>query len=221
MNTPYPDRTLALAGICQAARLAQDLARRGQTDKRAFAASIQSVLHLDAANTPAIYGGEDGVALGLTLLRDQLQVRTQGSDLEWVRYVLSLMQLERALAKHPDMPARISDGITHAATQMKFFEEKDNATNEPVHPRWVEKLAELYTQTISTLTPRIMVNGEHGYLTHPAIAAGVRAALLAGIRSAVLWRQLGGRRWQLLFMRRGIAAQATALLKKMEPEAHP
>ena len=219
MNTPYTNRTLALAGICQAARLAQDLARRGQTDKTAFAASIQSVLHLDAASTPAVYGGEDGVTLGLGLLRDPLHLRAQGPDIEWVRYVLSLMQLERALAKHPDMAARISSGITHAALQMKFFEEKDNPTHEPVHPRWVEKLAELYTQTISTLTPRIMVNGEHGNLTHPAIAAGVRAALLAGIRSAVLWRQLGGRRWQLLFMRRGIAAQATALLKKMEREA--
>ena len=221
MSTPCPDRTLALAGICQAARLAQDLARRGQTDKRAFAASIQSVLHLDAASTSVVYGGEGGVALGLTLLRDQLQARAQESDIEWVRYVLSLMQLERALAKHSDMPTRISRGITRAATQMKFFEEKDNTANESIHPRWVEKLAELYTQTISTLTPRIMVNGEHGHLTHPAIAAGVRAALLAGIRSAVLWRQLGGRRWQLLFMRRGIAAQATALLEKMERGAHP
>ncbi len=29
-----------------------------------------------------------------------------------------------------------------------------------------------------------------------------RALLLAGIRSAFLWRQLGGRRWRLLFQRR-------------------
>ena len=209
-------RTLALAGICQAARLAQDLARRGQTDKAAFAASIQSILRMDAANAPAVYAGEAGVSLGLTLLRDQLHVRAQSTpDMESVRYILSLIQLERALAKRPDMLTRISQGISHTETQMKFFEEKENSTNDPLHPRLVEKLAELYTQTISTLTPRIMVNGEHGNLTHPAIAAGVRAALLAGIRSAVLWRQLGGRRWQLLFMRRNIGAQAAAILKKM------
>ena len=215
MSTFYPDRILALAGICQAARLAQDLARRGKTDKVAFAASIQSILRMDAANAPAVYGGEAGVALGLTLLRDQLQVRVQTPDIEGVRYILSLIQLERTLAKHPDMLARIVHDITHVETQMKFFEETETTGDDPIHPRLVEKLAELYTQTISTLTPRIMVNGEHGNLTHPAIAAGVRAALLAGIRSAVLWHQLGGRRWQLLFMRRNIGAQAAAILKKM------
>lgn len=138
--------------------------------------------------------------------------------MESVRYILSLIQLERALAKRPDMLTRIRHGISHTEIQMKFFEEKENSTNDPLHPRLVEKLAELYTQTISTLTPRIMVNGEHGNLTHPTIAAGVRAALLAGIRSAVLWRQLGGRRWQLLFMRRHIGAQAAAILQGMAQE---
>jgi high frequency lysogenization protein len=57
-----------------------------------------------------------------------------------------------------------------------------------------------------------MVSGEHGHLNNPAIAAKVRATLLAGIRSAVLWRQLGGRRWQLLFARSKIARAATELL---------
>ena len=90
-----------------------------------------------------------------------------------------------------------------------------NVTSAPadgVHPLLVEKLAELYSRTISTLTPRIMVSGEHGHLANPAIAARVRAALLAGIRSAVLWRQLGGRRWQLLLRRGRIARAAADLL---------
>lgn len=215
MSTPYSSSTLALAGICQAARLAQDLARRGQTDKAAYAASIQSILLMDAASASAVYGGEAGVSLGLTLLRDQARLSTQSLDTEWVRYILSLIQLERVLAKHPDMLARIGHDINQVKIQMKFFEEKEGTVNDPAHPRLVEKLADIYTQTISTLMPRIMVNGEHGNLTRPAIAAGVRAALLAGIRSAVLWRQLGGRRWQLLFLRRNLAAQAAAILKGM------
>ncbi|MEK9134155.1 MAG: DUF489 family protein, partial [Pseudomonadota bacterium] len=68
------------------------------------------------------------------------------------------------------------------------------------------------SQTISTLTPRIMVNGEHGHLSNPLIAAKVRAALFAGIRSAFLWRQLGGNRWQLLFNRAKIAGEAAKIL---------
>lgn len=39
------------------------------------------------------------------------------------------------------------------------------------------------------------------FLQQPNNAAKIRALLLAGIRSARLWRQLGGHRWQLVFSR--------------------
>jgi high frequency lysogenization protein len=107
------------------------------------------------------------------------------------------------------MQDAIRRGIEAAESQMKFFESDEDA--EGVHPRLVEKLAEIYAQTISTLTPRILVNGEHGHLSNPLIAAKVRAALLAGIRAAFLWRQLGGRRWQLLLQRRRIIGAARNL----------
>jgi len=126
--------------------------------------------------------------------------------------VIALMQLEAVLGRQPDMLEAIGKGIQAIEQQMKFFatEESDPDT---IHPTLTDKLAELYQQTISTLAPRIMVNGEHGYLQNPAIAAKVRAALLAGIRSAVLWRQKGGSRWQLLFLRKRIAAEADELLR--------
>ena len=80
-------------------------------------------------------------------------------------------------------------------------------------PEVIEKIAELYTQTVSTIGPRILVNGEQGYLANTLIAAKVRCALFAGIRAAFLWRQLGGRRWQLLFQRRAIANAAGEILR--------
>jgi len=40
----------------------------------------------------------------------------------------------------------------------------------------------------------------------------VRAALLASVRSAVLWHQLGGRQWQLLISRKQCAMLARGLL---------
>jgi high frequency lysogenization protein len=58
-----------------------------------------------------------------------------------------------------------------------------------------------------------MVNGEHGHLGNPVVAAKVRAALFAGIRSAFLWHQLGGNRWQLLFSRKKIATEAGKILR--------
>ena len=39
----------------------------------------------------------------------------------------------------------------------------------------------------------------------------IRACLLAGIRSAVLWRQVGGSKWQLLFHRKKLVQAARQL----------
>ena len=201
---------LALAGIFQSARLVQQLAREGRTDNEALRASIQSILALDAPDVETVYGGARGVHLGLELLSTRLSGKTQPSDMEMARYVVALVQLEGGLRRRPAMLDAIRQGIDTARAQMKFFQ--NDAPAEDVHPLLMEKLAELYSQTISTLTPRIMVSGEHGHLNNPAIAAKVRATLLAGIRSAVLWRQLGGRRWQLLFARGKIARAAVELL---------
>ena len=109
------------------------------------------------------------------------------------------------------MQDAIRRGIEAAEAQTQSAAEAEDA--EPVAPRLIEKLAELYAQTISTLGPRILVNGEQGYLANSLIAAKVRGALFAGIRAAFLWRQLGGRRWQLLFQRRKIAAAAGRILE--------
>jgi high frequency lysogenization protein len=214
MNMPYTDRTLALAGLFQAARLAQQLAREGRAEPGAFAASIQSLMLIDAPSTDAVYGGARGVTTGLEQLRSKLTGNTQANDAELARYVIAMIHLEGQLRRQTDMQEVIRRGIEAAREQMKFFEATEN--DETVHPRLVEKLAELYTQTISTLSPRIMVNGEHGHLSNPLIAAKVRAVLFAGIRAAFLWHQLGGNRWQLLFSRRKIAVEAGNILENLE-----
>jgi high frequency lysogenization protein len=206
----FHDQVLALAGVFQSACLVQQLAREGHTDSAALRTSIQSVLALDAPDVATIYGGARGVHLGLELLTTRLTGKTKPSDMEMARYVIALVQLEGSLRRRPKMLDDLRQGIDTAREQMKFFE--GDAPAEGVHPQLMEKLAQVYSQTISTLTPRIMVSGEHGHLANPAIAAKVRATLLAGIRSAVLWRQLGGRRWQLLFSRGKIARAASALL---------
>jgi high frequency lysogenization protein len=213
MSTAYTDRILALAGLFQAARLAQQLAREGRAEPSTLAASVQSLLIIDAPTTESVYGGARGVRPGLELLRDKLAGgNTDTNDVEIARYVIGMIHLEGQMRRRPEIQDAIRRGIEATREQMKFFEAAENG--ETLHPRLVEKLAELYTQTISTLTPRIMVNGEHGHLSNPLIAARVRAALFAGIRSAFLWHQLGGSRWQLLFTRKKIAGEAASILEE-------
>jgi high frequency lysogenization protein len=205
------DRTLALAGIFQAARLTQHLAREGQADKAALGACANSVLALDAASTDEVFGGVDGLRLGLIMLRDRLVADPAAPDIEIARYVISTIQLEGTLRRNPETIEAIRSGIETIQNQMKFFA-RDGENGDSVHPALAEKLAELYTRTLSTLKPRILVNGEHGHLSNPLIAAKVRTALFAGVRAAFLWHQKGGSRWQLLFSRRKIAQEAARLL---------
>jgi high frequency lysogenization protein len=215
VSRAFNNQVLALAGIFQSARLVQLLAREGRMDAEAFQASIQSILALDAESVDAVYGGIDGVRLGLDLLAHKLGGHSGPSDVEMARYVVALMHLEGLLRRRPDMLDAIRNGIDTARHQMKFFEA--GSEGETIHPVLIDKLADLYTQTISTLGPRIMVSGEHGHLANPVIAAKVRAVLLAGIRSAVLWHQTGGQRWRLLFSRGRIARAATELLATEMP----
>jgi len=58
----------------------------------------------------------------------------------------------------------------------------------------------------------VLVKGNSQTLAQPDTAALVRALLLAGTRSAVLWRQCGGSRWRLLFERRALLAAIDAHL---------
>ncbi|MFW5825254.1 MAG: DUF489 family protein, partial [Marinobacter sp.] len=83
-----------------------------------------------------------------------------------------------------------------------------------VHSNLISNLASIYMDTISTFRQRIQVTGDPAVLQRDENAAKVRALLLAGIRSAVLWRQTGGRRWQLILRRRRVAATARELAEK-------
>ncbi len=59
------------------------------------------------------------------------------------------------------------------------------------------------------------MTGSTLYLQQLAMHHRIRACLLAGIRSAVLWRQVGGTKWQVLFSRRKIIAMAKQIYSSL------
>lgn len=199
------DRCLALAGIFQAAALASRVARRGVAETAAIEASIHSLFQLDADSVEEVYGSVSGVAFGLRILKEQLH-NGRSRDIEIARYVISLLHLERKLAKRDAMLKEIGSSIQTAATRLEHF--------PLLHPNILAGLAEIYTETISTLPPRIMVQGEPLHLQNPENINRIRALLLAGIRSAMLWRQCGGRRLQILLGRKKLWQTAEDLLHR-------
>ncbi|MBI5451480.1 MAG: high frequency lysogenization protein HflD [Gammaproteobacteria bacterium] len=204
MSKTLRDATLALAGIFQAAALVKQVAHDGYTDSEAFAASIHSLFETHPETTEAVYGGTANLQLGLKTLSEQLSTTGKRPDHEIMRYSLSVMILARKLSKHEHLMDVIVKGIERARTQAGHF--------GPVHDNVIANLAGIYVETVSLMQPRIIVNGAHGHLSHAQVANKVRALLLAAIRSVILWRQCGGSRWQLLFKRRMITAEATRLL---------
>ncbi len=57
MAKNYYDITLALAGVCQAARLVQQLAHQGHCDSDALHVSLNSIIDLDPESNPFSVSG--------------------------------------------------------------------------------------------------------------------------------------------------------------------
>jgi high frequency lysogenization protein len=197
------DRTIALSGIFQAASLVQQVARRGLINADKIEANIHSLFQIDAKSVAEVYGGINGIEPGLRLTYKQLSGEGTRDD-ELTRYMLGLVQLERKLSRHMDRLEQIKHGITDIAQRLAHF--------PATHSNILGALADIYSDNISQLSPRIMVSGEPVYLQNSDNVNKIRALLLSGIRSATLWRQTGGKRRDLLLFRRRYTEASKQLL---------
>lgn len=207
MSRSLYDQTLALAGVFQAAAQVQQVAHNGQCADSSFETSMRSLFATDPDTTLDVYGGElKDLREGLTTLSSVLSQQSRPQDVEVLRYALNLIHLESKLNRNRDMMDVIGSRIDQARHTASHF--------GYLHSNLIANLASVYTDTISTFRMRIQVTGDPTTLQQEENAARVRALLLAGIRSAVLWRQSGGRRWQLIFSRRKVISTAKELAEK-------
>ncbi len=199
------DQTLALAGIVQACLIVRELAYQGQAPEHAFQASVASIFRMDAPDVPSVYDGVLRLGDGLRHLRKQLSGQAGQQDAEIMRHSLTLLHLGQQVLQDPAMLQTLGNEI-----QAIELREKEQ---DWLHSSRIEDLASLYQKTISTLSPKIMVKGDPKQLNQPWVAQRIRAALMAGIRSAVLWHQCGGRKLNLLFRRKSFINATDHLLR--------
>lgn len=207
-NTQFTNMILALAGVVQAATLVQQFASTKNCDEEAFRASISSIYHLKAPNVATIYGQASGVSLGLQELIKLFSSHQTKKQREVSRYVVSIMHLEKLLMKDKALLNTLEKKLKYAVSQAEFFDK--------LHPTVISNLGQIYVSTVSNMNYRIHVVGLKQILAVPESMDRIRAILLAGIRSAVLWQQLGGNKWQFLFARKRIVRQAKLLLQQMK-----
>lgn len=208
MSKTLADRALALAGVFQATQLVHHYAHTGTIANEDLETAVKSLLKLDAHSTAEVFAGVEHLHTGLHALKEHLTGRVAKGDIPVFRYTVSLLNLENRLMKRRDMLDMLREGIQQARQQAGYF----SLTHENV----LASLADLYQRTISTLGSRIMVQGDPQLLTAAHHQHVIRVLLLSGTRSAVLWDQCGGSRWQLLFKRRSLIAAADSLLDTLE-----
>lgn len=199
------DATIAFAGTLQVGELVRQTATSGHCSQQAARASLDSVFKMQADSTEDIYGGLGGVRMGLRVLVELFSVGNNQDALISLNYALGLGKLARAVQRDQTRQDALGREIGLAEAAWRDSEELlDDCV--------ISQLADVYERHISTLPFRLSVAGKPEYLRQTDKVAFVRALLLAGIRSAFLWHQVGGRQWRLLFQRRRMLNQAESLL---------
>jgi high frequency lysogenization protein len=198
------ERIMALSGIFQATELVRQAANHGTWSGYSADTCLDSLLAIEADSVEDIFGGAGRLRLGAETLISVLQGDRR--HMESLSYAVSIMQLETTFRKKTDMQALIG------AELVPIAEIDDGTEIHEIKDLQARKIAALYTQTISTLTPRIVVNGRPQHLQVERTINWIRTLLFAGLRSAVLWRQLGGGRFSMMFGRKKMLEQAQSLL---------
>lgn len=198
-------QTLALAAALQSLSNVVSVANTGHSRRDEVEPCVQALLTVYEGDFERLYGGREALAAGLRQLVEQLE---RPRDPILTRYLVAVLYLERRLRKRPSMMAHLGNGLANARRQAEYFER--------LHPNVISNLGSLYSETISTLRPRIMVVGGREYLEQPSNANLIRTLLLSAIRAATFWREAGGNRWRLLFGRQKYVERARELLRQLQ-----
>lgn len=204
-RTLIEQRTLALAGVAQAARIVDLAAKTGSWPTPFVEASIHSLFCFEPDAVDAVFGTPQGIRLGLEQLSACLSLSQDESAAQTLRYTLAMLQLEKRFAKRDDLQSIVHARLKHAAYGADNFSSSINTLTSVI--------AAIYQDTLSTLPYRIKITGSAQHLNSPQVADLVRSLLLCGVRAAFLWRQLGGSRFKLMLSRGDIRDTAARLAR--------
>ena len=212
-------QNLALARIAQCAYLVNSLANGGGASEYNLAASINPLLALNPRSVEDVYSSAADLGLGLRTLQNIFSNEKVRENTEVIRYTLGIMYLRGKLISNKRAQGILREKLQVIAPLDTLaalnFSDENEAERKLAAEQIYQQLADLYQDTISTLSYRIQVQGKIDNLKDKDIANRIRALLLAGIRSAVLWHQLGGRRWHLVFYRKRILLSVGNIRRKL------
>jgi len=192
----YYDISIALAGIFQVASLVRSITRGDQIDWQAYHTSINSIYRLTAPKASAVFIKPLDLQLGLEQILCVFKKGYAKPDPEVSRYALAIIHLENKLKPDSDTENLLKRRLTQTIEQ--------NQLHTIDEDQQIKELADIYLNTLGTLDFRIQITSKSSHIRGDETMQKIRALLLAGIRATVLWRQVGGKRWQLFLARKPI-----------------
>ncbi len=211
MNSKYHHIAIALAGITQSATLIPQLANTGVCNNTLYQISIKSILNTSPKTTDDVYDGINNIKTGLETLISLLS-SNQKQQIDLIRYLFGTLSITSKLLKNNVALNKIDQRLKQISGL--YFEINDEIIGCHIDDLSIS-LACIYSDIISPLATKIKVTGKAQYLQNSLVQAKVRTSLLACVRSAILWYQVGGSRFQILFSRKSIVYAAQDLLKEI------
>lgn len=199
----------ALAALVQACQLVDQLSKSGEVKEADTKPLLRSLFQFNPESVEDIYA--DRLVLGLRILNEALSREPQQYR-DALRYAMIILSLERQLSKKPEMLSILRSRLEHSEFRSQHFGDSFSET--------APSIAGIYQDTISTFRQRVKVTGNIQHLQDKQVAEKIRCLLLTAIRAAMLWRQLGGRRWQLVLKRKALLESVQQALAEQATTLH-
>ncbi|MBR9805584.1 lysogenization regulator HflD, partial [bacterium] len=198
------EEALAIAAALIALRNIDALAKRGNCDEHCTAALMASVFCLDSDKLSDIYPRPESLRIGYTTLLHVTDPSEAGDIQHVLGYFAACTQLAKRLQKERPAQEIIRNRLRQHEHALPDYPNDPEPLNQLV--------AQLYTDCISPLKPRIQIKGQARHLGEPRNQSQVRALLVAAVRACYLWRQMGGRLWRLPLQRHAFVQAAKSAI---------
>ena len=195
------NETISLGAIYQACNEIKKIAWQGEINNNIIEPLVNSVYQTTSEEIEDVFISIKRLNSGLDFLRRQLVGDAFSKDGEVSRYFEAIGVLVKNMNKKDDVLNKLRMELTKQSMPIT----EDNLDQHALF------LSELYLSTISTVEPRIIVNGDNKYLTDKKNAAMIRSLLLCAIRSYILWQQSGGSKFRIFLFKKKIAELAVKL----------
>lgn len=206
MDNSWHNHVIALAGVFQACHCVDQLAKNGYAKAEVMQTCISSLFATSPESAESVFNGTTALESGFAGLIELINDHRNPKYRDILRYILGILHLEKSLSRRTEILYIIGNRLKKAEQQVGHF--------SMTHDNVIANIAEIYTDTISKFSHRIHVSGDYNFLQQDRIAHQIRALLLAGIRAATLWRQVGGSRWHFFIYQNKILLAAEALYKE-------